>query len=73
MGVGRPKQIDAIAVPDTEAARMLRLRPTEFRDLVSQGAIPPPHRIGPYERWWVSELDDLRSGDAALPKEDFDL
>lgn len=63
---------DAIAVPDTEAARMFRLRPAEFRELVAQGALPPPRRIGPYERWSVRELDAILSGDAAKPKDDFE-
>ena len=62
-----------IAVKDASAPRMLDLTANEFRRLVVCAALPPPVKIGPFERWRVSDIDAIFSGDAALPSEDFEL
>ncbi|RVV99724.1 hypothetical protein EKE94_03325 [Mesobaculum littorinae] len=62
-----------IAVRETTAAAMLDMPATEFRRLVSVGALPQPCRIGRHERWRVDQIEAILSGGAALPDEDFEL
>jgi hypothetical protein len=52
------------------AAALLDMRPAEFRELVTAGALPQPVRFG---RWDVTELQAIMRGTAARPKEEFDL
>ena len=58
---------------DTTAARMLDMRPAEFRELVALGALPAPLKIGQLERWSISEIDAIMRGTKPKPKEEFDL
>lgn len=55
---------------ETTAAKLLDMRPSEFRDLVEKGALPAPAR---FHRWDVAELQAIMRGDAAKPKDEFDL
>ena len=47
---------------DVTAARMLDMKPAEFRRLVEQGALPSPVK---HERWDVEELKSIMRGEAA--------
>jgi hypothetical protein len=47
---------------DVTAARLLDMKPAEFRRLVEEGALPPPVK---FDRWDVRELERIMSGDAA--------
>lgn len=67
------KQFAPICVRDTSAARMLDLSSREFRDLVAQGALPPPVRVGDHDRWRVKDLEAIVSGIAALGSEDIEI
>lgn len=52
------------------AARLLDMKPTEFRDLVAAGALPSPIAIEGYKRWRVADLEAIASG--AVLDEDFE-
>ncbi len=58
---------------DRTAAQLLDMKPAEFRELVALGALPAPHRLGPFERWSVSELDAIARGTKPKPAEEFEL
>lgn len=58
---------------ERSAAALLDMKPAEFRRLVSAGALPPPVRIGPHDRWNVAQIEAIIRGDAAKPSEDFKL
>jgi predicted DNA-binding transcriptional regulator AlpA len=55
------------------AAKLLDLKPSEFLTLVDQGALPPPIKVGKYNRWDVEQIKAVISGKAALPKEVFTI
>lgn len=55
-------QIAPIAVGEKNAAKMLDLPVTRFRQLVSEGVLPRPRKIGPYERWDADELRAIIRG-----------
>lgn len=65
--------LPSLAAAERTAARMLDLPVAAFRKLVSEGALPPPLRIGGYERWRVDDLRAILDGSAALPDEDFEI
>lgn len=52
---------------------MLDMSAADFRRLVERGALPPPVRIGGYERWRVDQIEAIVKGDAARPSEDIEL
>ena len=52
-----------IAVAEKRAAKLLDMKPAEFRALVNQGILPRPRKIGPYERWDAEELRSIVRGD----------
>jgi hypothetical protein len=56
-----PKPILASA---RTAAHLLDMKPAEFRDLVSVGALPKPIRPFGQERWRVADLEAIASGEA---------
>lgn len=59
---------------ERSAARLLDMKPAEFRELVSVGALPPPIKIaGTVERWNVSDLDLIIRGKKPKPEEEFTL
>ncbi|MEY8841292.1 hypothetical protein AB9K41_19865 [Cribrihabitans sp. XS_ASV171] len=62
-----------IFASERSAARLLDMKPADFRRLVDCGALPAPVQIGEYERWNVDQLRNTLSGHAARPDEDFEL
>lgn len=62
-----------LAVRAQTAAAMLDMPPKEFMRLVECGALPPPVRIGKFERWRVEQLNAIIRGNAAKPEEGFEL
>jgi hypothetical protein len=50
---------------DVTAARMLDMKPCEFRRLVDEGALPGPVKVAGIERWHVRELERILTGEAA--------
>lgn len=55
-------RIAPIAVGEKNAAKMLDLSLERFRSLVSDGVLPRPRKIGPYDRWDADELRALVRG-----------
>ena len=53
-----------IFASETNAARLLDLKPAEFRSLVDGGHLPRPKGLGGFERWDVEELRRIIRGDA---------
>lgn len=49
---------------ERNAARLLDMRPAEFRALVEGGHLPKPRKIAGFERWDVHELRRIVSGEA---------
>ena len=62
-----------LAVKAQTAAAMLDMPIADFRKLVERGALPPPVRIGGYDRWHVAQLEAILRGNAAKPNEEFEL
>lgn len=62
-----------IAVKERTAAAMLDMTASEFRDLVSRGALPPAKPIGGTIRWCVAELEAILSGATKRPEDDEDF
>jgi len=61
--------IRQIAVRDVTAAKMLDMPTTKFRELVAKGLMPQPKRIADgIQRWNVEDLQQIVSGNAALPR-----
>lgn len=55
-----------ILANETTAARLLDLKPGEFRSLVEAGHLPKPREIAPgVPRWVVDDLRRIASGEAA--------
>jgi len=54
-----------ILANERNAARLLDLKPSEFRALVLEGVLPKPANIGGHERWDVEQLRAIASGDLA--------
>lgn len=51
---------------EVSAARLLDMKPAEFRALVAAGHLPPGREIAPgYRRWSVDDLRRIFSGEAA--------
>lgn len=57
----------AIASPilanERSAAKLLDMKPAEFRALVDDGFLPKPAKIGDFERWDVEQLRAVACGD----------
>ncbi len=51
-------------VSETSAARLLDMRPAEFKRLVAAGHLPKPRSIGGHSRWDVDELRKIIKGEA---------
>jgi predicted DNA-binding transcriptional regulator AlpA len=54
-----------IFASDRLAAKLLDMKPAEFRRLIEDGNLPGPREIGGLERWDVDELRRIINGDAA--------
>lgn len=58
-----PKTPDLLFASERTAARLVDMKPDEFRDLVDRGLLPPPRRIGNVERFDLAELQAVIRGD----------
>ncbi len=54
-----------IFATERSAAKLLDMKPAEFRGLVDDGVLPKPANIGGFERWDVEQLQSIARGDAA--------
>ena len=52
-----------IAVAERTAAKMMDMKPSDFRRLVQSGSLPSPVRISGLERWRVSDLEAVLFSD----------
>ncbi|MCE8005995.1 hypothetical protein [Aestuariivita sp.] len=52
-------------VAERSAAKLLDMKPADFRALVDEGVLPKPAEIGGFERWDVEQLRAIASGDLA--------
>ena len=55
---------------EATAAALLDMKPTEFRELVAAGSLPPANKLN---RWDVAELQAIMRGHAHRPKDELDL
>ncbi|WP_170759909.1 hypothetical protein [Ruegeria lacuscaerulensis] len=56
------------------AAKLLDMTAKEFRELVDNGALPPPKTLaGGLERWNVQDLCAIANGDAARPEDEIEV
>lgn len=62
-----------IAVREKTAAAMLDMTASEFRALVSCGALPPARPIGGTIRWSVADLEAILIGARRKPEDDEDF
>jgi hypothetical protein len=58
-----PKTPDLLFASERTAARLVDMKPDEFRALVDRGLLPPPRRIGNVERFDLAELQAVIRGD----------
>lgn len=54
-----------ILASEISAAKLLDMKPAEFRTLEDEGHLPKPHVIAGFERWDVEELRQIGRGDLA--------
>lgn len=52
-----------IFASEKTAARLLDMKPDDFRALVDRGHLPPPRKIGNLERFDLAELQAVIRGD----------
>lgn len=53
-----------IFASEATAAKLLDMKPAEFRGLVEAGHLPPPRDLAGLKRWDVAELRRIISGEA---------
>lgn len=59
-------QVTPLFAGETMAAKLLDLKPKEFRELVNQGHLPRGCQIAPgVTRWSTEDLRRIANGDAA--------
>lgn len=58
-----PKTPDLLFASERTAARLLDMKPGDFRALVDRGHLPPPRKIGNLERFDLAELQAVIRGD----------
>lgn len=61
---------ELLLATEKTAAKMLDMKLAEFRRLVDEGALPPPAR---FNRWDVSQIRSIATGDAAKVAQELDL
>ncbi|MDO6585247.1 hypothetical protein Q4543_06925 [Salipiger sp. 1_MG-2023] len=54
-----------ILATERNAAKLLDMKPADFRGLVDAGVLPKPAEIGGFERWDVEQLRAIALGDLA--------
>lgn len=68
------KAFTPLFASENTAAKLLDMRPADFRALVNAGALPGPVRLNEtVERWRVEDLDAILQGRLPKPREEFDL
>ncbi|MEO9632264.1 MAG: hypothetical protein ABJG14_17680 [Sulfitobacter sp.] len=67
------KRTEKLVVKENTAAAMFDMTSAEFRQLVAQGALPSPEKIGNLKRWRVDLLHAVFDAEAARPEEEFTL
>lgn len=59
---------------ERSAARLLDMKPAEFRELVQNGHLPRGEEIAPgFLRWRVEDLQKIARGDLARPDQGLEL
>lgn len=53
-----------ILASERTAAKLLDMKPAEFRALVDEGVLPGPKRVGEFDRWEVEHLKLVACGNA---------
>ncbi|WP_136441598.1 hypothetical protein [Pacificoceanicola onchidii] len=66
--MGAPKIV--LALDEKGAAAALTLSVAKFRRLVNAGSLPQARRVGDEERWWVADLEAIRTGEKAIPEDE---
>lgn len=56
--------VNPIFASESKAAKLMDMKIGEFRELVKLGLLPPPCRVGDFERWEVDQLKAVASGNA---------
>ena len=56
--------ITPLFATETKAAKLLDMKPAEFRSLVDGGHLPKPRVLGEIKRWDVEELVKIWRGEA---------
>lgn len=69
MGSFQAKKVPLFASEATSAA-LLDMKPSEFRTLVAEGALPPAVSFG---RWDVNQLEEIMRGAAVIVRVAFEL
>ncbi|MBR9763873.1 MAG: hypothetical protein GYB53_10195 [Rhodobacteraceae bacterium] len=57
--------LSLILASESKAAKLLDMKPSDFRALVDAGVLPKPAEIGGFKRWDVEQLRAIASGDLA--------
>ncbi|QOL80457.1 helix-turn-helix transcriptional regulator [Pseudooceanicola spongiae] len=65
--------LQPLFVDDRTAAKLFCLSRAEFLDLIRQGHLPAPTKLGTYDRWDVEELLRIAKGERARPDEGLEL
>ncbi len=60
-----------ILVSEKSAARLMDMKPSEFRGLVDAGVLPGSTDFGGLDRWRYADLDAVATG--AAMEEDFEV
>ncbi|SIS65092.1 hypothetical protein SAMN05421772_102277 [Paracoccus saliphilus] len=68
--MARNSKIQPLFVRLENAAKMLDMKPAEFRQLVECGSLPGPVK---HDRWDVEQLASIMRGDAVKPHEKFEI
>ena len=67
------KRTEKLVVKENTAAAMFDMTSAEFRQLVAQGTLPSPEKIGNLKRWRVDLLHAVFDAEAARPEEELTL
>lgn len=57
------KILHPIFADEKHAADLFCMKPSEFRELVERGHLPPARDIGGFSRWDVEELQRIARGE----------
>ena len=60
---GKGTEVEAIALNASKASKALSLTKGQFLELVEEGTLPRPVKLGPYSLWDTEELQAIFRGD----------